>query len=148
MTRKTKKKKREQSHREVQPVKKTWKTDMKEEMKVIKLLRETESHDHKKCDCEGCYWWNMTSVLTKNGRFYEVIPAWKDMDRDEFIRSTARYLRYQIDKKDDPKKLKAFIEKQGATPEQAEIVVKRMMEPVFMVMYGKAPSKLGLLRDM
>lgn len=127
---------------------KTWKTDLKKEMKIIKLMKETEKHNHKTCDCEGCYWWYMTLTIFKNGRFFEVIPTWKDLGKDEYLRTMQRLMQYKMDKKATTKQIINYLKKQGASPDQAKIIAKRMQASTFSVMYKKAPSPLGLLRDI
>jgi len=128
--------------------KKTWKTDLKEEIRITKLMKESENHNHKTCDCEGCYWWCMTTTIFKNGRLFEVVPTWKDLDRDEYLKIMQRLIQYKIDKKATTKKLIDYLKKQGAPPDQAEIIAKRIQTPTFSIMYKKAPSPLGLLRDV
>lgn len=61
-------------------------------------------------------------IIIKDGRLFEVISSWKDMDRDEYLRIIQRTLNYKIDKK--------------------------LTNPMFMVMFGHAPSEFGLLKDI
>jgi len=130
--------------------KKSWKetTGLREEMQINKLLKESEKHDRATCDCEGCYWWNITRTISKSGRVFFVINSWKDMDRDEYLRIMQRELNYRIYKSKDRKALVAFLMKQKMPKKQAEKVADQMMAPIFMVMVGSAPSPHGLLRDI
>lgn len=129
---------------------KNWKTEsgLRDEMKIRKLILETQNHDRKKCRCEGCYWWSITRVVTKGGRLFEVIPSWKDLDRDEYLRIIYSTLRFKMDKKVSKEKLINYILSKGAPKEQAEQIAEQMLKPLHMIMYGKAASPLGILRDM
>ena len=134
--------------------KRNWKdaSGLRKEMKIKKLMLATRDHDHEKCDCEGCYWWVITRTVFKEGRIFDVIPSWKDMDRDEYLRTIQRTINYRIDKKISKKKLIAYLTKQaektGFDKKLIPKIAEQMLAPMFMVMIGEAPSRLGLLRDI
>lgn len=127
----------------------SWKdaSGLRKEMKIRKLILESQKHDRKTCRCKGCYWWAMTVTVNKGGRFFEIIPTWKDLDRDEYLRIIQLTLRYKMDKKMSEKDLIKYLMKKGANKEQAKAMAKKMLEPLHMVMYGDAASPLGILRD-
>lgn len=143
-------KKRRVKRTRPKPKKQSWKdaSGLRKEMEIKKLMLASRDHDHEKCNCKGCYWWIITRTVFKEGRMFEVIPSWKDMDRDEYLRTIQRTLNYRIDKKIDEKKLTAYLIKQGVPKDKAPEIAKKMLDPMFMVMLGRAPSKLGLLRDI
>jgi len=138
----------------VKKKKESWKdqTGLRKEMKIRKLILESQKHDRNKCRCEGCYWWAMTVTITKGFRFFQIIPKWKDLDRDEYLRIMQLTMRYKLDKKMTKGKLVKYLMSEGAsrglTKEQAEKMVEKMLEPIHMVMYGDASSPLGILRDI
>lgn len=128
------------------------KSGLRKEMKIRKLLLETQKHDRDKCRCEGCYWWAMTVTIVKGYRFFQVIPKWKDLDRDEYLRIMQLTMRYKMDKKMPKKKLVKYLMSKGAshglTKEQAGKMAEKMLNPIHMVMYGDASSPMGILRDI
>ena len=129
---------------------KNWKTEsgLRTEIKIRKLLLETQNHDRKKCRCEGCYWWNITKVVIKGGKIFEVIPSWKNLDRDEYLRIIDSNLRSKMDKKTSKENLIKYLLSQGAPKEQVEQIAEQVSKPIHMIMYGKSESPLGILRDI
>mgnify|MGYP007084777090 CR=1 FL=1 len=129
---------------------KNWKTNLKSEMKIRKLMLETKDHDHEKCSCEGCYWWVITRSIWKGGRLFYVVSSWKDLDRDEYLRIMEREIRYKMDKKTSKDKLIERLMQSDSkiTKEQAKQIADEMLTSIFMVMYGKSPTPLGLMRDI
>ena len=117
-------------------------------MRIKKLMLESREHDHEKCNCEGCYWWVMTGTVMNAGRFFQVIPSWKKLDRDEYLITMDRAMRYKMDKKMSKKDFVKYLMTKGMDKKQAEEVAKKMLEALHMVMYGNAPSPFGLLRDI
>lgn len=146
--------------------KKTWKSDLKKEMTIRKLMLESQKHDHETCNCDGCFWWQMTRTIAQKARLFFVVGGWKDLDRDEYLRMMQRTIQYRIDKKVSIKKLTKYIMTQGKmSKEQAKSTAQNMIAPIikhptnpkktakqhaliFMVMVGNAPSPMGLLRDI
>lgn len=133
---------------------KSWKdeTGLRKEMKIRKLILETKRHDRNKCTCKGCFWWAMVTTLIKGGRFYQVIPSWKNLDRDEYLRIMQLTMRYKMDKKMPKEELVNYLMSKGAIQglkkEQAEQMAEKMLGAIHMVMYMNAPSALGILRDV
>ena len=134
--------------------KESWKdkSNLRKEMRIRKLILESQNHDRNKCRCEGCHWWAMTTTITKGLRFFQVIPKWKDLDRDEYLRIMQLTMRYKMDKKMSKEKLIKYLLSEGAshklTKEQAGKIAEQMLEGTHMVMYGDASSPLGILRDI
>lgn len=120
----------------------------KEQSRIVELMKKTVKHDHKKCKCEGCYWWTMTKVIMQNGRFYEVVRSWKDLDRDEWLRISMSYQKYKDDKRMSKEEIEKFLIGKGVPPDKAKQMGIMMSAPTFVVMYKNAPSPMGLLRDI
>lgn len=133
---------------------KSWKdkSGLRKEMRIRKLILESQKHDRETCDCEGCFWWTMVTTLIKGWRLFKVVPTWKDLDRDEYLRIMQSTLRFKMDKKMPKNKLVKYLlskgKKQGLTKKQAEMMAESMLGAIHMVMYGDAPSPMGILRDI
>lgn len=127
--------------------KKPWKADLKEKIRIIKLLKETMNHDRKTCNCEACHLWAMVNVQFQNGRLFELVQSWDEIDSQEFERSHQRFLNYQIDKKMSKKKLvKILITKKGLPKNVAERVAEQMLQSMFTVFYK--PPQMGIMREV
>lgn len=144
-----KEKGKRRKHNQKRKAEKRYKANFKqEETRIIELMKESADHDHSKCKCEGCYWWTMTNTIMQNGRFYYVEPSWKDIDVNEFLRVNQAYQRFKLDKQMPLEKLVEYLIGEGAPKEKAEEIAKNMLSPLFTIMVGKAPSPMGLLRDI
>jgi len=127
--------------------KKPWKANLKEKMRMIKMLKETMSHDRKTCDCEACHLWVMVNTVFQNGRLFEIVRSWDEIDDLEFMRSQQRFLNYQIDKQLPKKELvKILIKKKKLPKDVAEKVAEQMLQAMFTVFY-KAPQ-MGVMREI
>jgi len=50
--------------------------DMKEVVRIKKLIENSKNHDRHTCDCEGCkYWWTIPVRMGAAGFLYEISPA-------------------------------------------------------------------------
>lgn len=133
---------------------KSWKDKygLRKEMRIKKLILESQDHDRENCECEGCFWWAITTTMVRGGRFFKVIPSWKDFDIEEYMRIMQATMRYKIDKNTSKEKLVKYLlskgKTRGLTKEQAEKMAENMFEGIHVVMYGDAPSPMGLLRDI
>ncbi len=132
------------------PKKESWKdaSGLRKEMKIRKLLLGSQKHDREKCRCEGCYWWAITRTVYKEGKLFFVIPSWKDLNRDEYLRIITSTIRYKRSKKLSKKELLKYLIKRGAPEKDAEQIAESLLRPIHMIMYGKAASPLGILRDI
>jgi len=127
--------------------KKPWKADLKEKMRMIKMLKETMNHDRKTCSCEACHLWAMVNVMFQNGRLFEIVRNWNEIEPEEFMRSQQRFLNYQIDKQLPKKKLvKILMKKKGLPKDVAEKAAEQMMQPMFSVFYK--PPRMGIMREI
>lgn len=130
--------------------KKSWKdkSGLRDEMKIRKLVLETQKHDRATCRCEGCYYWAMGRTVTKGGRFFQVIPTWKDLDRNEYLKIIMSTIKFRMDKESTKKELIKYLLDKGVPKERMEETLKIMLRPITVVMYGDANSPLGILRDI
>lgn len=129
-------------------MKTTWKTSLKENMKRIKLIRETQEHDRNKCRCEGCKWYNIFGTIIHNGMMYHVEKDWDGISPDEWIVSFTRFMNYRNDKKITFEKMKVELIKKGVPLKEIdEVTNKLIMDMIPHVVFAKSPPQ-GILREI
>lgn len=115
--------------------------------KILGLMKESENHDHKTCNCEGCYWWIRTKAIFQNGRLYEMVSDWKEYPPEEFHRAYIRFLQYKMDKKLSKKRLITLLmKKKKLSREEAKQVAEQMYQPMFTIFYK--PPPMGIMREI
>lgn len=119
---------------------------LKEAMKIKKMLIETMRHDRRTCKCKACWHFAMGFTVMKNLRFYRVVGGWKVLDRDEYLRAFQRILSYKMDKKTTTKKLAKFLKFKGAPERAIPEIVEQMQSAIFVVMFKASP--MGMLREI
>jgi len=119
---------------------------LKQAMKIKKMLIETRAHDRRTCNCKACWHYSMGFTLMNNLRLFFVVKDWKDIGRNEYLRAFQRILNYRIDKKTTKKKLTKFLKSKGAPPKQLPQIIEQMQSPMFTVMFKTSP--MGMLREI
>lgn len=115
--------------------------------KIMGLMSKSENHNHKTCNCEGCYWWVKTKAIFQNGRLYEMVSTWKEYSPEEFHRSLTRFILYKMDKQINKRKLIKLLTEEKKLPKaQAEKVAEQMCQVMFMVFYK--PPPLGIMKEI
>jgi len=120
--------------------------EFKKGLKIKKMLLETQKHDRNKCNCKACWHYNMGFTIMKNLRLYFVVPNWKSLGRDEYLRTFQRIMNYKSDKNNTKKVLRKFLKSKGAPKNVIPKIIAQIQSPLFVVMYK--PSPMGMLREI
>lgn len=123
------------------------KKELKKMMKMIKSVKETQSHDRESCICEGCHNYALMTSIFQNGRLYKVVPDWKSILPEEYFRSLQQIMQYKMDKM--PKDLAPIIKKleeKGVPKNDAKTIVEQMFQPMHVVFYK--PPQHGLVKEI
>lgn len=120
--------------------------EFKKGIKIKKMLMETQKHNRRTCTCKACWHYSMGFTLMKNLRFYFVVPNWKSLSRDEYLRGHQRITNYRLDKKTTKRKLKKFLKSKSAPPNMIPKIIEQMQSSMFVVMYKASP--MGMLREI
>lgn len=119
---------------------------LKEMMKIKKMILESQTHDRNKCNCKGCWHYNIGFTIMQRGRFYFVIDGWKNMDRDEYLKAYQRILNYRLDKSTTEKKLRKFLKSKNAPENMIGQIIEQMQSSMFVVMFKTSP--MGMMREI
>ena len=118
----------------------------KEMLKIKKMILQSQKHDRNKCNCKGCWYYNIGFTIMQRARFYFVIDGWKNLDRNEYLRAFQRIVNYKLDKRTTEKKLKSYLKSKGAPIKQIPQIVKQMQSSIFVVMFKASP--MGMMREI
>lgn len=128
--------------------KQTWKTSMKENMRRIKLVKQTQDHDRTICKCEGCKWYDVFGTIINNGIMYHVESNWKDISPEEWHRSFTRFTNYRNDKKLTIEKIKEELTKKGVPKNEIEKITKKLLFDMVPHVVFAQPSPQGIMREI
>jgi len=126
--------------------KKRLKAEMKRQMKMIKLVKETQNHDRKTCTCDGCHFYALMGTVVQSGRMFTVVQNWDGITPEEFLNSSRQFLQYKMDKQASAEKLMKQLEAKGIPKEQAKMMVEQALGPIHTVFYKVSP--LGLMKEI
>ena len=59
--------------------------DEAKRQEMIKLIMETQNHNRRTCDCDGCKYWWQSNTLMENGVFFEILPNIKELIKKKGI---------------------------------------------------------------
>jgi len=125
----------------------TWKTPLKEDMRRIKLIKETQEHNRDKCECEGCKWYNIFGTIIQNGIMFHVEKEWKKIPPKEWHISFSRFTNYRSDKKVSIEKIREKLRERKVPPDKIEAAITQvMLDMVPHVVFTPTPQ--GVLREV
>lgn len=126
----------------------TWKNNLKEDMRRIRTIKETESHDRDSCNCEGCKWYNVFGTIINHGVIYHVEKDWNNISPEEWNVSFMRFTKCRDDKKITFEKIKKSLIEKGVPADKVDAIVdKIMMDMVPHVVFAEL-SPQGIMREI
>lgn len=125
-----------------------WKASLKEDMRRIKLIKQTQDHDRTTCECEGCKWYNIFGTIIHNGMMYHIESGWESISSEEWHRSFARFTQYRNDKKMTVERIKEALKKKGASKEKIDQLTNQILLDMVPHVVFMKPSPQGIMREV
>lgn len=123
------------------------KAKLREDMRRIKLVKQTEDHDRDTCTCEGCQYFHLFGTIIQNGIMYYVEKDWKKIPPEEWYRSFERFRRYREDKKVTIEQIKEELRRRKVPENKIKEALEQiMMDMVPHVVFTKTPQ--GVMREI